>query len=98
MAQRKRGVTMETQPRYSKDEFARRGDEIYERELPSILEKGNEGKFVAIDIETGIYEIDVAELDASDRLRARVPNAQIWLRRIGSRYARRFGSHPRSTA
>lgn len=98
MAQRKRGVPMEAQPRYSKDEFARRGDEIYERDLRPILEKGNEGKFVAIDIETGAYEIDVAELAASDRLRARVPNAQIWLRRIGSRYARRFGSHPRPTA
>jgi len=47
---------MKTQPRYSKEEFARRGDEIYERELRTILEKGNEGKFVAIDIETGAYE------------------------------------------
>ena len=89
---------MKTQPRYSKEEFAGRGDEIYERELYPVLEKDNEGKFVAIDIETGAYEIDVDELAASDRLRARVPNAQIWLRRIGSRYARRFGSHPRPTA
>jgi len=87
---------MKAQPRYSKEEFALRGDEIYEREIHPILEKGNEGKFVAIDIETGAYEIDVDELGASDRLLARVPTAQIWLRRIGSRYARRFGSHPRS--
>jgi hypothetical protein len=87
---------MKAQPRYSKEEFALRGDEIYEREIRPILEKGNEGKFVAIDIETGAYEIDVDELGASDRLLARVPTAQIWLRRIGSRYARRFGSHPRS--
>ena len=87
---------MKTQPRYSKEEFARRGDAIYERELPPMLEKENEGKFVAIDIETGAYEIDADELAASDRLGARVPNAQIWLRRIGSRHARRFGSHRRS--
>ncbi len=86
---------MKTQPRYSKEEFALRGDEIYEREIRPLLEKGNEGKFVAIDIETRAYEIDVDELGASDRLLARVPTAQIWLRRIGSRYARRFGSHPR---
>ena len=89
---------METQPRYSKDEFARRGDEIYERDLRSILEKGNEGKFVAIDIETGAYEVDGNELVAADRLLTRAPNAQIWLRRIGSRYARHFGSYPRSPA
>jgi len=89
---------MNTQPRYSKEEFARRGDSLYENELRPILEKGNEGKFVAIDIETGAYEVDGDELAASDRLLARVPNAQIWLRRIGSRYARHFGSYPRSPA
>lgn len=45
------------QPRYSKDEFARRGDEIYKRDIRAQVEQGNEGKFVAIDIETGAYEI-----------------------------------------
>jgi len=88
---------MRTQPRYTREEFARRGDEIYERELRTLQETENEGKFVAIDIESGTYEVDENELAASDRLRARVPNAQIWLRRIGSRYAHRFGFHPAST-
>ena len=88
---------MKTQPRYSRDEFARRGDEIYEHELRPLLETENEGKFVAIDIETGTYEVDANELAASDRLLVRVPNAQIWLRRIGSRYAHRFGFYPQST-
>jgi hypothetical protein len=84
---------MKTQPRYSKEEFASRGDAIYEHELRSIVEKGNEGKFVAVDIETGAYEVDSDELAAADRLLVRVPNAQIWLRRIGSRYAHRFGRY-----
>jgi len=84
---------MNNQPRYDKDEFARRGDAIYEEKLRPILEKGNHGKFVAIDIETGAYEVDEDELTASDRLLARVPNAQIWLRRIGFRYVHRFGFH-----
>lgn len=44
------------------------------------------GKFAAIDIETGAYEVD-----ADDRLRARVPEAQIWMVRIGSRSVHRFG-------
>ena len=87
---------MKSQPRYSREEFARRGDEIYERVLRSILEGENEAKFVAIDIETEAYEIGADELAASDRLLARVPNAQIWLRRIGSRFAHRFGFHPQS--
>ena len=95
---RRAGVAMKLQPRYSKEEFARRGDEIYERQLRPILDTVNEGNFVAIDIDTGAYEIDSDELAASDRLLARLPNAQIWLRRIGSRYARHFGSYPRSPA
>jgi len=88
---------MKTEPRYSKEEFARRGDEIYERVIRPAIQMGNEGRFVAIDIETGAYEIDADELGASDRLLARVPNAQIWLRRIGSRYAHRFGFYPLPT-
>jgi len=80
------------QPRYSKEEFARRGDEIYERNICHHLEADSAGKFVAIDIDTGAYEIDADELVASDRLLARYSDAQVWLRRVGSRYARRFGA------
>ena len=87
-----------TQPRYGKEEFARRGDALYERDVLPRLELGNDGKFVAIDIESGAFEVDADELAASDRLTAGHPDAQIWLRRIGSRYARRFGPRPRSSA
>ncbi len=80
-------------PRYSKEEFARRGDEIYGREILPKLKTEDNGRFVAIDIETGDYEIDREELAATDRLFARHPDAQIWLRRIGSRYLYRFGYH-----
>jgi hypothetical protein len=34
--------------------------------------------------------MDRDELAASDRLLARLPSAQIWLKRIGSRHVRRF--------
>ncbi len=40
------------QPRYSKEEFASRGNEIYEHKIRPSLEKQNYGKIVAIDIET----------------------------------------------
>ena len=83
------------QPRYSKEEFARRGNELYERQIRAQVEAGNHGKIVAIDIETGAYETDASELAASDRLLGRLPGAQIWLRRIGSPYAHRFGFQPR---
>jgi hypothetical protein len=89
---------MKPQPRYSKEEFARRGDEIYERDVRPRIEAGDEGKFVVIDIETGAYEIDEDELAASDRLVARNSDAQLWVMRVGSRYARRFGHHSGSMA
>ena len=85
-------------PRYSKEEFARRGDEIYERDIRPRLAASEEGHFVAIDVESGAYEVDAEELAAADRLRARVPKAQIWLTRAGSRYARRVGARGRAKA
>jgi hypothetical protein len=84
--------------RYSKEEFARRGDAIYEKEIRPHVNPEDEGKLVAIDIESGAYEIDEGELAAFDRLRARVPEAQIWLVRIGSRYVHRFGGRVRRGA
>jgi hypothetical protein len=80
-----------TKPRYSKEEFARRGEEIYKRDIEPLLRQSDGDRFVAIDIETGQYEIAPDETTASDRLLARVPGAQTWVRRVGSPYIRRFG-------
>ena len=77
--------------RYSKEEVARRGDEIYEAAIRPRLKAGDDGKFAAVDIESGAYEIDEDELKACDRLNARLRDAQIWLVRVGSRYLHRFG-------
>jgi hypothetical protein len=86
------------QPRCSKDEFSQRGDDIYESQVRSQVEEGNHGKIVAIDIETGDFEVDKNEIAACDRLEARHPAAQIWIVRIGSRYVRRFGGRTRKPA
>ncbi|CAN1212292.1 TonB C-terminal domain-containing protein [Tumidithrix helvetica PCC 7403] len=79
------------QPRYSKEEFAQRGDRIYETQVRQRVESGNRGKIVAIDLDTEDFEVDASEIAACDRLEARHPDAQIWIVRIGSRYVRRFG-------
>ena len=42
-------------PRYRKDEFARRGGAIYETKIRPGLTKKHNGRFVAIDIETGAW-------------------------------------------
>ncbi len=77
--------------RYSKEEFARRGDALYEKVIRPTFEPSHNGQFAAIDIETGEFEIDPSEIDAVHRLRAKLPNAQTWMCRIGSRYLRRLG-------
>ena len=78
------------EPRYSKEEFAKRGDAVYENEVRPKLKLEDNGKFVAIDIETGEYEVDRDEMRAGGRLRARVPQAQIWFVRIGHRTTHRI--------
>jgi len=80
-----------TNRRYGKEEFARRGDAIYQKKVLPRLKAENEGQFAAIDIESGAYEIDSDELAAGDKLRARIPDAQIWMVKIGYRYVHRFG-------
>ena len=45
-------------PTLTTEEIARRGEEIYERDLRANLEtEENRGKFLIIDIATGAYEI-----------------------------------------
>ena len=79
------------QPRYSKEEFARRGHEIYESQVRSHVEEGNYGKIVAIDIDTGAFEVADDSLTAAKQLLKRCPDAQIFGIRIGHRAVHRFG-------
>ena len=80
------------QPRYSKEEFARRGNEIYEDQVRPQIEAGNHGKIVAIDIETEAFEMADTAIAAVDQLYERYPDAQPWVIRIGHLAVYRFGS------
>lgn len=80
------------QPRYSREEFARRGQEIYERDVRPRVDPSDEGKFAAIDIETGRYELDGDDYTATERLLRDNPEAQIWLVRVGYRTTYHIGS------
>lgn len=76
--------------RYSKEEFARRGDAMYEKVVRPQLQASDTGKFAAIDIETGEFAISAEELRAIIKLRQRFPDAQIWLVRVGYRCVHRI--------
>lgn len=78
-------------PRYSKEDFAKRGTEIYDRDIRPQIEQSSRGKIVAIDIETGDFEIADDTLSAYDRLSVRQPDAQIWFVRVGYQGVHRIG-------
>jgi hypothetical protein len=81
------------QPRYSKEEFAQRGDEIYQSQVrQQIDEEIDRGRIVAIDIETGEFELADDTMIATRQLYERLPDAQPWVIRIGYRAVRRFGA------
>ena len=77
---------------YRKEEVAQLGDEIYRSQISEEIKAGNFGKYAAIDVETGAFEIADDTMVAVKQLRARIPNAQIWMVRIGYRAVHRFGS------
>ena len=85
-------------PKYPKEEFSRRGEDIFESEVAAKVQGEDPEKYVAIDIETGDYEVDPEMLDAILRLRSRRPEAQVWTRKVGSRYAMHFGGRPTEDA
>jgi hypothetical protein len=80
------------QPRYSKEEFAQRGDALYETQIRAQVEESNHGKIVAIDIETGAFEVADDIVTASDHLLSKHPDAQTWFIRIGHRAVYHFGA------
>jgi hypothetical protein len=80
------------QPRHSKEVFAQRGNEIYESQVRLQVEADNYGKIVAIDIETGAFEVADDLLAASKKLLARLPDAQTWFVRIGHPAVDHFGA------
>lgn len=68
-----------TKSRRSPDELAKLGGEIFDLHIQPTLKPEDHGKFVAIDVETGDFEIDVDDYTAVARLRARNPSADMWL-------------------
>jgi hypothetical protein len=65
------------------DELAALGQAIFDQQVRSALRPEDDGKFVAIDVETGDYVIDEDDYKAVARLRSRKPAADIWLMRAG---------------
>jgi hypothetical protein len=80
-----------TGSRRTPEELARLGAEVFDRRVRPTLRPEDDDKFVAIDVESGDFEIDEDDYSAVSRLRARRPEADAWLGRIGRPAAYRIG-------
>jgi hypothetical protein len=67
--------------RLAEDE--RRAEEIYDRHVRPTLRPEDEGKYVAVAVESGDFEIDADDYAATGRLLARRPGTRLWLMRVG---------------
>lgn len=78
---------------YTPEDVESHGEEIYKQRIRQNVEAGNKGKFVVIDIETGEYEIDKDDLQATKRALAKRPDAILYGVRIGYPTAYTLGGH-----
>ena len=68
---------------YAAEEVESRGTAIYEGKIRHLVEPGEIGKFVVIDVDSGDYEIDERDGTAAGRLLKRRPGAMTWAVRVG---------------
>jgi hypothetical protein len=85
--------------RHTPDELATLGDELFKRDVLPRTTAADAGCYVAIDVESGAWAIHADQLAAADQLLARNPDALLYFRRVGTKYAHRFGGRvqPRSS-
>jgi hypothetical protein len=69
--------------RPSASEIVHKGQLIYDAGIRQQVEPNNIGKYVAIDILTGEYEIGTDHLDTVNVLHSRIPNAIPCVLKIG---------------
>jgi hypothetical protein len=73
-------------------EDERRAEEVYDRVIRPALRPEDEGKYVAVAVDSGEFEIDADDYAATGRLLARRPGARLWLMRTGPSAAYRLRS------
>ena len=77
--------------RRAREETARLGKEIYERDIRHLVEADHHGEVVAIDVGSGSYALGENAITASKGLRDQHPEAQVWLMRVGHQALYHFG-------
>ncbi len=87
------GAGTEASPRHPREETARLGKEMYERDIRRQVEANHHGEVVAIDVDSGSWVVAEGEIAAVDRLREMRPSAvNVLCERVGYRALRSFGA------
>ena len=86
---------MTTPARRPREETARLGRKIYQRDILPLVEAEHHGEVVAVDVDTGNWAIGDNVIAATDRLREKCPDAiNVLSERVGYRALRHFGGRP----
>ena len=75
-------------------EIARRGSEVYERDIRSQVEADHHGEIVAIDVDSGDFAIAKNVTAAWERLVSRHPDGGFWFVRVGHPAVYHLGGRP----
>ena len=87
------GMEAVASPRRPREETARLGKEMYERQIRGQVEADHHGEIVAIDVDSGNWVVADGEIAAVDRLRVMRPSAvNVLCERVGYRALRSFGA------
>lgn len=78
-------------------EIVERGEAFYQKELRASLESipANRGRFLALDVASGDYELAHDSWNAFSQLKTRRPEAVIYIVRVGYPTAVRLGMRTR---
>jgi hypothetical protein len=79
----------------TKDEIARRGREIYERDIRADVEPDHDGEFLVVDIATGDYVVGEDDEEVFEHAEAKNPTGLFYLMRVGRSAAHRIGGSTR---
>jgi hypothetical protein len=64
---------------------------MYNERIKGLVADENEGRIVAIDVDSGQFELANDTHSAVKSLLSRLPDAQIWCVRIGHEAVRKYG-------
>ena len=80
-------------PETANDDLVERGQITYRQRLAAILEPSHDGKFVAVEPDSGEYFLGDTASAALVAARAAMPNNLFYLTRVGRETAHTVGEH-----